>query len=115
MANSLPDPRRAPMSKQPRMKRRQFLAGAVAAGPAIGLAAATKAAAQPAPRPSVPATPQTEAALPDAHPLTEKRSGSDFMVDVIKTLDIDYITCLPASTFRGLQESLINYGNNTKP
>ena len=23
--------------------------------------------------------------------------------------------CLPASTFRGLQESLINYGGNTKP
>jgi acetolactate synthase-1/2/3 large subunit len=104
------------MSKEPKMKRRQFLAGAVAAGPALGLAATGKAAAQSAqPRPSLPATPQTEATLPPATPLTEKRSGSDFMVDVIKTLNIDYIASLPASTFRGLQESLLNYGMNTKP
>ena len=34
------------MAKQPKIKRRQFLAGAVAAGPALGLAAATKAVAQ---------------------------------------------------------------------
>jgi acetolactate synthase I/II/III large subunit len=102
------------MAREPEMKRRQFLAGA-AAVPAI-VAGAGRAAAQPAqPRPSVPLTPQTEAALPSETPLTEGRSGSDFMVDVIKTLNIDYLTCLPASTFRGLQESLINYGNNTKP
>jgi thiamine pyrophosphate-dependent acetolactate synthase large subunit-like protein len=102
------------MSKAPKMKRRQFLAGAVAV-PAV-VAGTGKASAQAAAAaPSVPATPATERALPDAHPLTEKRSGSDFMVDVIKTLNIDYLTCLPASTFRGIQESLINYGNNTKP
>jgi thiamine pyrophosphate-dependent acetolactate synthase large subunit-like protein len=100
------------------MKRRQFLAGAVAAGPALGLAgAAGKAAAQtPAPRgSSVPPVPPNENVLPDATPLTETRSGSDFMVDVIKTLNIDYVACLPASTFRGLQESLLNYGMNSKP
>jgi acetolactate synthase I/II/III large subunit len=100
------------MSKEPKIKRRNFLAGA-AALPAV--VAAGKAAAQPAPAPTVPAVPNTERALPEEHPLTEKRSGSDWMVDVIKTLDIDYIACLPASTFRGLQESLINYGNNAKP
>jgi acetolactate synthase I/II/III large subunit len=106
------------MSKLPKMKRRQFLAGALAAGPAAGLAAAaTKASAQvPNPaRASVPPVPPNENVLPDGTPLTEGRSGSDFMVDVIKTLGIDYIACLPASTFRGLQESLLNYGNNTKP
>jgi acetolactate synthase-1/2/3 large subunit len=80
-------------------------------------AAAGKASAQPAaPRASsVPPTPATENALPSEVRLNEGRSGSDFMVDVLKTLDIDYISCLPASTFRGLQESLINYGMNTKP
>src|SRR5262245_51516554 len=105
------------MSKTPKMKRRQFLAGAAAAGPAMGLAAATgKAAAAQAPtRPSVPATPPNENHLGTAQPITQGRSGSDFMVDAIKTLDIEYIACLPAATFRGLQESLLNYGNNTKP
>src|SRR5712671_1900256 len=113
-----PKIREAALSKSPKMKRRQFLAGAVAAGPALGLAAAAgKAAAQtPAPRSlSVPPVPPNENVLPDATPLTEGRSGSDFMVDVIKTLNIDYVACLPASTFRGLQESLLNYGMNTKP
>jgi acetolactate synthase-1/2/3 large subunit len=105
------------MSKTPKIKRRQFLAGVAAAGPAIGLAAATgNAAAAPAPtRPSVPATPPNETHLGSAQPITQGRSGSDFMADAIKTLDIDYIACLPAATFRGLQESLLNYGKNTKP
>lgn len=105
------------MSKEPKMKRRQFLAGAVAAGPALGLAAAAPAAqaAAPVARPAVPAVPRNENILPDAQVLTQGRSGSDFMVDVLKTLDLDYIACLPAATFRGLQESLLNYGMNKKP
>src|SRR5204863_1278105 len=41
--------------------------------------------------------------------------GSDFMVDVIKTLDIKYLPANPASSFRGLHESLINYGGNRMP
>ena len=41
--------------------------------------------------------------------------GSDFMVDVIKSLDIAYVPCNPANSFRGLHESLINYGGNKKP
>ena len=35
------------------------------------------------------------------------------MVDVIKSLDIKYLPSNCASSFRGLHESLINYGNNT--
>src|SRR6516225_5694153 len=38
--------------------------------------------------------------------------GSDFMVDVIKTLNIKYLTANPASSLRGIHESLINYGGN---
>ena len=41
--------------------------------------------------------------------------GSDFMVDVIKTLDIKYLPANPASSYRGIHESLINYGKNTMP
>ena len=37
------------------------------------------------------------------------------MVDVIKSLDIEYLPSNPASSFRGLHESLINYGDNKKP
>jgi len=44
-----------------------------------------------------------------------QRPGSDFMVDVIKSLDIDYMASNPGSSFRGLQESVTTYGNNRKP
>jgi len=43
------------------------------------------------------------------------RANSDFMVDVLKSLDIDYVYSNPASSFRGLHESLINYGQNKSP
>ena len=37
------------------------------------------------------------------------------MVDVIRSLDIDYIPSNPASSFRALHELLVNYGGNKKP
>ena len=43
------------------------------------------------------------------------RPGSDFMVDVIKATGIEYIASNPGSSFRSLQESIINYGGNKKP
>jgi thiamine pyrophosphate-dependent acetolactate synthase large subunit-like protein len=103
------------MSHELRLKRRQFLAGAVAAGPALALGATGSAqAAAEAPRAaSVPNVPPPEPPV-DGHPV-EGKPGSDFMVDVIKTLDIDYVASVAASTFRGLHESFLNYGNNTKP
>jgi thiamine pyrophosphate-dependent acetolactate synthase large subunit-like protein len=47
--------------------------------------------------------------------LTTDRAGSDFMVDVLKTLNFEYILSSPSSDFRGLQESFINYGGNKNP
>ena len=47
--------------------------------------------------------------------LTVDRSGSDFMVDVIKSLGFEYVAANPGSSFRGLHESLINYGGNKNP
>ena len=41
--------------------------------------------------------------------------GSDFMVDTIRSLGIDYMTSNPGSSFRGLHESVINYGGNKNP
>ena len=102
------------MSKTTKIKRRQFLAGAVAAGPALGLASATKAVAQTQARPSVPAKPQTagdtQPPTASAKIVTEHKVGGDFMVDCLQALDIDYVASCPGSTFRGLQESIINYG-----
>jgi thiamine pyrophosphate-dependent acetolactate synthase large subunit-like protein len=104
------------MSKK--IRRRQFLAGVAAAAPAAGLLAATgKAVAQTAPAQasSIPPVPMTDRSLNDMPPQTIGKTGSDFMVDVLKSLDIDYIASCPGSTFRGLHESIINYGDNKKP
>jgi thiamine pyrophosphate-dependent acetolactate synthase large subunit-like protein len=37
------------------------------------------------------------------------------MVDVLKSLDFEYVCANPGSSFRGLHESLVNYGNNSRP
>jgi thiamine pyrophosphate-dependent acetolactate synthase large subunit-like protein len=37
------------------------------------------------------------------------------MIDVFKTLGIEYICANPGSSFRGLQESVVNYGGNKSP
>jgi acetolactate synthase-1/2/3 large subunit len=42
-------------------------------------------------------------------------AGSDYMVDCLKHVGYDYLTCMPGSTFRGIHESIINYGGNSKP
>ncbi len=44
-----------------------------------------------------------------------ERPGSDFMLDVVKSLGIDYVAANPASSFRSLHESIINYGGNRAP
>ena len=44
-----------------------------------------------------------------------QRAGSDFMVDVFKSLGFDYMFANPGSSFRGLHESIINYGGNKSP
>jgi acetolactate synthase I/II/III large subunit len=48
-------------------------------------------------------------------PITVADPGSDFMVDVIKTLDLDYVALNPGGATRGLHESIIHYGGNSKP
>jgi thiamine pyrophosphate-dependent acetolactate synthase large subunit-like protein len=47
--------------------------------------------------------------------LTADHPGSDFMVDVLKAIGFDYIFVNPGSSFRGLHESMINYGGNKSP
>jgi acetolactate synthase-1/2/3 large subunit len=95
------------------MDRRRFLTHAA------GFVAGT--AASQAPR-AVPAEAErslqgSPAANPPDEPeeLTTERSGSDCIVDVIKTLGLEYICANPGSSFRGLHESIVNYGGNRAP
>jgi acetolactate synthase I/II/III large subunit len=97
------------------------LAGASAAPlPADVANAASPAADSPAAaRPSAARPTAALAAAETGAPQVSVEAGgapsSDFMVDVIKSLDIDYVPCNPAQSFRGLHESLIDYGGNKKP
>jgi acetolactate synthase I/II/III large subunit len=82
--------------------------------------AAAQALEPPPPRPSA-LRPSAALAVAETAPPQEikehegGRPGSDFMVDVIKTLDIKYLPSNPASSFRALHESLIDYGGNKQP
>ena len=106
--------------------RRKFLASVAIAGtaatvtPQTGEAAIPTTPTQPAARPSAVAPNAQVAAAETGTPQEPKhgeggRACSDFMVDVIKTLDIKYLPCNPASSFRALHESLIDYGGNKQP
>src|SRR5215471_11797512 len=111
---------------RPEVSRRKFLAAAAVTGAATAVTPAARAATAasapanaPPRRPSaLPPTMQVavaETATPKELPRIGGVPGSDFMVDVIKTLDIKYLPSNPASSFRALHESLIDYGGNKQP
>ena len=116
--------------------RRKFLKGAAVAGAATALPGATQAtetadAAKPSPvgRGTPPPTAKqmameasTSEQLAQGEQLAvglgpEKSTyyGSDFMVDVMKAMDLDYVFSNPGSSFLGIHESITVYGNNEKP
>jgi len=102
--------------------RRGFLKGAAmgAGAAAAGVGAPQVAIAQQAEptRGGAPtaATKAAETGTPAAaEVLTVGRAGSDFMVDVMKSLGIEYVCSNPGSSFRALHESIINYGGNKAP
>jgi len=106
-----------------KIDRRKFLAGVAVAGAASATLEGAKAATPPviekAPRPSAlrpsAAVAAAETEIPRISVKPAGMPGSDFMVDVIKSLDIPYLPSNPAQSFRGLHESLIDYGGNKKP
>src|SRR5881392_779417 len=123
-----------PSSKKGSINRRRFLKGAAAGaaalvgpgvGPGVGPAVAAEpaaAAAQapqarvvtPLPGPGLVAA-ETSPPPPRADVYTTDRPGSDFMLDVLKSLGFEYAAANPGSTFRALHESIINYGGNKAP
>ncbi len=83
--------------------RRKFLRGAAGLVATSPVAFAQRAAEKPeATGGAVDVTPNV-------------RCGADFMVDVFKSLGIEYCAANPGTSFRGLHESVINYGNNKDP
>ena len=106
---------------QTQASRRQFLGGVIAAGAASVVTAPAASAADATPPRAPSALPPSgrvaalETAIPQELGRIKGKPGSDFMVDVIKSLDIKYLPSNCASSFRAIHESLINYGGNTMP
>ena len=115
--------------KKPGVDRRGFLAGIAAGGAGAAAAGVAPAAAATETPAAAPAVANASAPLPGPRLLAQEtgtpqpevdrwhvhNAGSDYMVDCLKHVGFDYITCMPGSTFRGLQESITNYGGNSKP
>jgi len=109
------------------VERRRFLQkGALAGAAALvgsGIAdtqaqAPQAAAAPPAQSPPTPVmTMAAETTTPaEVQVLGDnERCGSDYMVDVFKSLGFEYVCANPGSSFRGLHESFINHGGNRAP
>src|SRR5260370_13504956 len=102
--------------------RRNFLKNAAGGAAALAVSAQTAPAQQqqgePAPRVTAPGAAAREAesgAVSSVEVLTADRPGSDFMVDVLKSLGFDYLCSNPGSSFRGLHESFVNCGGNRAP
>jgi acetolactate synthase-1/2/3 large subunit len=112
------------MAKNPKTKsvdRRNFLKTA-AASAALAVTKPGAAGAQqapPVPRNASAPVLARPAAAPAALVVDEAktidRCGSDFMVDVIKSLGFEYMFGVPANTYMSLQESIVNYGKNKDP
>ena len=103
--------------------RRRFLTGAAAGAAALVAhgtpAEAAQQAAPGAPAAAPPSGAQLEreasAAPPAQPPRFVENPQSDYMVDVIRAIGFDYVVANPGSSFEGLHESFINYGENKAP
>ncbi len=104
--------------KRDRLGRRRFLKSAAATSMAALVVGEVRA--MPAPKLARGAPPRMSRVAEigdgsEAEVLTTDRPGSDFMLDVIQSLGIEYVAANPGSSFRGLHESVINYAGNHSP
>src|SRR4029079_12713950 len=91
-------------------------AAALVAKPTIDAQAQQQAAQAARPAVGVPSAAQVAAETGPSGAVVDRiveNPGSDFMMDVIKSLNFEYITTNPGSSFQGLHESIINYAGNT--
>ena len=108
----------------PKVNRRKFLTGTAVVATATTVkssaadatgAAGAASARLPSALPPNAQTIAAETTTPQDLSRIGGVAGSDFMVDVIKSLDIKYLPANCASSSRGIHESLINYGGNKMP
>src|SRR6185436_11466904 len=88
--------------------RRRFLQNAAAGAAAIVSAPSAMTADAQSPQAQDPPPARADV-------YTTDKPGSDFMTDVLKSLNFEYVAANPGSTFRGLHESFVNYGGNRNP
>jgi len=110
----------AARAKGPAVDRRNFLKGAVVGAATLATNADAGSVQPVASRASLAVPPICSAAEIDPPSDVEvlapsERPGADFMVDVLKSLGFDYLCANPGTSFRGLHESVINYGGNQNP
>src|SRR5689334_9285622 len=89
--------------------RRDFIKGAATGVAALVTAApvaqAAPAAAAQTPTPAAPSTAESG----------RKKYASDFMVDLFRAMNMEYMFAMCASSFIGIHESIINYAGNRNP
>jgi thiamine pyrophosphate-dependent acetolactate synthase large subunit-like protein len=113
--------------KGARVGRRHFLKGAALGGVAAVAAPVVHAQTEEVapgqqlpktdpnePRPAAPHAPSEETIARDRS-RTYSSCGGDYMVDVLRSLGIEYFAAVPGNTFMGLHEAVINYGMLTQP
>ena len=116
------------MPKKRAVDRRDFLKGAAVTSAAALVPDTAVGAAAPAAPQATPGQGTGQTTEPGTAPVTTREvdpavevefttdsPGGDFMVDVVKSLGFEYIAANPGSSFRGIHESLINYGGNVAP
>src|SRR5580704_626721 len=122
-----------PKSRIGSVNRRGFLRGAAASAAAGAAALVTGAESAGAPREGAPAgqsgagdasgspTPAPGSVQierdagnvrPPATVRVVRRPGSDLQTQVLRDLGVEYVAANPGSSFEGLQESIINYGDS---
>jgi acetolactate synthase I/II/III large subunit len=115
--------------KDTKVGRRGFLQG-VALGGVAAIATPMAAEAQTAvaadapaatagadprqPRPAGPIAPSQEFTSREEG-ITYSSCGGDYIVDVMRSLDIEYFAATPGNTFMGVHEAVVNYGMLTAP
>lgn len=110
--------------------RRDFIKGVAAASTVSGVAVESKISAKPVQTQTVSAVsalpPSSyveamESDVPEGYSEAQathyfvRNATSDFMVDVVKSLGVEYIASNPGSSHRGFQESVVNHGGNSSP